>query len=35
MLTADDSYDLGGSSNQWRNVYTGDLHLSNMVKEAR
>ena len=30
---ADDSYDLGGSSNQWRNIYTGDLHLSNMTKE--
>ena len=29
---ADDSYDLGGSSNQWRNIYTGDLHLSNMSK---
>ena len=27
---ADDSYDLGGASNQWRNIYTGDLHLSNM-----
>ena len=23
---ADDSYDLGGASNQWRNIYTGDLH---------
>ena len=30
---ADDSYDLGGSSNQWRNIYTGDLHLSNMSKD--
>ena len=30
---ADDTYDLGGSSNQWRNIYTGDLHLSNMTKE--
>ena len=30
---ADDSYDLGGSSNQWRNIYTGDLHLSNMTKD--
>ena len=29
---ADDSYDLGGASNQWRNIYTGDLHLSNMSK---
>ena len=31
--TADDSYDLGTSSLQWRNIYTGDLHLSNMTKE--
>ena len=23
------SQDLGGASNQWRNIYTGDLHLSN------
>jgi hypothetical protein len=33
MPTADDSYDLGGASNQWRNIYTGDLHLSNMTKD--
>ena len=33
MPTADDSYDLGGASNQWRNIYTGDLHLSNMSKD--
>ena len=26
---ADDVYDLGGASNQWRNIYTGDLHLNN------
>ena len=32
--TADDSYDLGTSSLQMRNVYTGDLHLSNMTKET-
>jgi hypothetical protein len=32
--TADDSYDLGTSSLQWRNVYTGDLHLSNMTKDV-
>ncbi len=31
--TADDSYDLGTSSLQWRNIYTGDLHLSNMTKD--
>jgi len=30
--TADDSYDLGTGSLQWRNIYTGDLHLSNMTK---
>jgi len=26
---ADNLFDLGGASNQWRNVYTGDLHLNN------
>ncbi len=26
---ADNSYDLGSTSLRWRNVYTGDLHLSN------
>jgi hypothetical protein len=31
--TADDSYDLGTGSLQWRNIYTGDLHLSNMTKD--
>ena len=31
---ADDTYDLGTSSKQWRNIYTGDLHLSNMTKET-
>ena len=31
--TADDSYDLGTASLQWRNIYTGDLHLSNMTKD--
>ena len=30
--TTDDTYDLGTASLQWRNVYTGDLHLSNMTK---
>ena len=25
----DNTHDLGGSSNRWRNVYTGDLHLEN------
>ena len=27
--SADDTYDLGSSSKQFRNVYTGDLHLKN------
>ena len=27
--TADDTYDLGTSSLQWRNIYTGDLNLDN------
>ena len=26
---ADNTYDLGGSGNRWRNIYTGDLNLSN------
>ena len=26
---SDNSYDLGSSSNRWRNVYTTDLQLSN------
>jgi len=30
---ANDTYDLGESGNVWRNVYTGDLHLSNEAKE--
>ena len=29
---ANDTYDLGGSGNVWRNLYTGDLHLSNEAK---
>src|SRR6056300_1951870 len=28
-----DTYDLGATDNVWRNVYTGDLHLSNEAKE--
>ena len=27
-----DAYDLGASGNVWRNIYTGDLHLSNLAK---
>jgi hypothetical protein len=30
---ATDTYDLGGSGNVWRNLYTGDLHLSNEAKD--
>jgi hypothetical protein len=29
---ANDSHDLGASDNVWRNLYTGDLHLSNESK---
>jgi hypothetical protein len=29
---ATDTYDLGASGNVWRNLYTGDLHLSNLAK---
>ena len=28
-----DTYDLGSSSKVWRNIYTGDLNLSNEAKE--
>jgi hypothetical protein len=30
---ANDTYDLGALGNVWRNIYTGDLHLSNEAKE--
>lgn len=30
---ATDSYDLGSTSLVWRNIYTGDLHLSNESKD--
>ena len=30
---ANNTYDLGASGNIWRNIYTGDLHLSNEAKE--
>jgi hypothetical protein len=33
LPNANDTYDLGASDNVWRNVYTGDLHLSNEAKE--
>jgi hypothetical protein len=29
---SNDTYDLGASGNVWRNLYTGDLHLSNEAK---
>ena len=32
LPSADDTYDLGSPSKQWRNIYTGDLHLSNESK---
>ena len=28
-----DSFDLGASGNVWRDIYTGDLHLTNEAKE--
>ena len=31
---SDDTYDLGNASTRWRNVYTGDLHLSNEGKKG-
>jgi len=30
---ANDTYDLGAVGNVWRNIYTGDLHLSNKFKK--
>ena len=30
---ANDTYDLGTSTAVWKNIYTGDLHLSNTFKE--
>jgi hypothetical protein len=29
LPSADDAVDLGSPSKQWRNIYTGDLHLKN------
>ena len=31
---ANDTYDLGSASSVWRNLYTGDLHLSNQAKNT-
>ena len=33
LPTANDTFDLGADGNVWRNVYTGDLHLTNEAKE--
>ena len=30
---SNDTFDLGASGNVWRNVFTGDLHLSNQSKD--
>ena len=30
---SNDAFDLGASGNVWRNIFTGDLHLSNESKE--
>jgi|DEB0MinimDraft_6_1074348.scaffolds.fasta_scaffold00654_3 hypothetical protein len=32
LPSTDDARDLGSPSKQWRNIYTGDLHLSNKSK---
>ena len=32
LPSTDDTYDLGSATKQWRNIYTGDLHLSNESK---
>jgi hypothetical protein len=32
--TADDTYDLGTGSLQWKDIYTGDLHLNNLKKQG-
>ena len=29
LPSQDDTYDLGSSSKQWRDIYTGDLNLNN------
>jgi hypothetical protein len=33
LPNATDTYDLGAVANVWRNIYTGDLHLSNEGKD--
>jgi len=34
LPSTDDTYDLGSAVKQWRNIYTGDLHLSNESKST-
>ncbi len=34
LPASDDAQDLGSASLQWQNIYTGDLHLSNMSKST-
>ena len=33
LPSTNDTYDLGSTSKVWRNIYTGDLHLSNESKD--
>ncbi|MDP6770604.1 MAG: hypothetical protein QF704_07925, partial [Anaerolineales bacterium] len=33
LPTADDTYDLGSATFQWRDIYTGDFHLNNTSRE--
>jgi len=33
LPSTNDTYDLGSTSKVWRNIYTGDLHLSNEAKD--
>ena len=33
LPNTNDTFDLGASGNVWRNIYTGDLHLTNEAKE--
>ena len=34
LPSADTTYDLGSSSFQWQNIYTGDLHLNNEQRDS-
>ena len=33
LPTADDTYDLGSATFQWKDIYTGDFHLNNTSRE--